>query len=203
MEFQYAPGATPLDPDEAAGLVPSHITTQGDLNAWEQANILLAERWVARQIKRDLLNEGFVRDLHRRMFDKTWRWAGTFRQSNKNIGVDWTQVAVKLRNLLDNTRFQIDHAVFEADELVVRFHHQLVWVHAFPNGNGRHARLMADVLAQPDTPRSRAAADSATGRSRRTRRRIARASSDTDIGDSAASLPARSGVLTGGPGQRT
>ena len=148
MEFQYAPGATPLDPDEGAGLVPSHITTQADLNAWEQANILQAVRWVARQKKRDLLTEGFVRDLHRRMFDQTWKWAGTFRQSNKNIGVDWTQVAVKLRNLLDNTRFQIDHKVFEPDELVVRFHHQLVWVHAFPNGNGRHARLMADVLAQ-------------------------------------------------------
>lgn len=148
MEFQYAPGATPLDPDEAAGLVPSHITTQADLNAWEQANILQAVRWVARQKKRDLLTEGFVRDLHRRMFDQTWKWAGTFRQSNKNIGVDWTQVAVKLRNLLDNTRFQIDHKVFEPDELVVRLHHQLVWVHAFPNGNGRHARLMADVLAQ-------------------------------------------------------
>ena len=148
MEFQYAPGATPLDPDEAAGLVPSHITTQADLNAWEQANILQAVRWVARQKKRDLLTEGFVRDLHRRMFDQTWKWAGTFRQSNKNIGVYWTQVAVKLRNLLDNTRFQIDHKVFEPDELVVRFHHQLVWVHAFPNGNGRHARLMADVLAQ-------------------------------------------------------
>ena len=148
MEFQYAAGATPLDPDEAAGLVPSHITTQADLNAWEQANILQAVRWVARQKKRDLLTEGFVRDLHRRMFDQTWKWAGTFRQSNKKIGVDWTQVAVKLRNLLDNTRFQIDHKVFEPDELVVRFHHQLVWVHAFPNGNGRHARLMADVLAQ-------------------------------------------------------
>ena len=148
MEFQYAPGATPLDPDEATGLVPSHITTQADLNAWEQANILQAVRWVARQKKRDLLTEGFMRDLHRRMFDQTWKWAGTFRQSNKNIGVDWTQVAVKLRNLLDNTRFQIDHKVFEPDELVVRFHHQLVWVHAFPNGNGRHARLMADVLAQ-------------------------------------------------------
>ena len=148
MEFQYAPGATPLDPDEGAGLVPSHITTQADLNAWEQANILQAVRWVARQKKRDLLTEGFVRDLHRRMFDQTWKWAGTFRQSNKNIGVDRTQVAVKLLNLLDNTRFQIDHKVFEPDELVVRFHHQLVWVHAFPNGNGRHARLMADVLAQ-------------------------------------------------------
>jgi Fic-DOC domain mobile mystery protein B len=81
------------------------------------------------------------------MFDKTWQWAGTFRHSNKNIGVDWTQVAVKLRNLLDDTKYQIDHRVFDADEMAVRFHHQLVWIHAFPNGNGRHARLMADLLA--------------------------------------------------------
>jgi Fic-DOC domain mobile mystery protein B len=81
------------------------------------------------------------------MFDKTWQWAGTFRHSNKNIGVDWTQVAVKLRNLLDNTKYQIDNHAFDADEIAVRFHHQLVWIHAFPNGNGRHARLMADLLA--------------------------------------------------------
>jgi fido (protein-threonine AMPylation protein) len=106
VEFEYAPGATPLDLDEAAGLVPKHITHQGDLNAWEQANIFQANRWAARQTKRDLLDEGFVRDLHRQMFDKTWLWAGTFRKSNKNIGVDWTQVAVKLRDLLDNTRYQ-------------------------------------------------------------------------------------------------
>jgi Fic-DOC domain mobile mystery protein B len=80
------------------------------------------------------------------MFNKTWRWAGTFRSSNKNIGVDWTQVSVKLRELLDNTRYQIDREVFDADEIAVRFHHQLVWVHAFSNGNGRHARLMSDLL---------------------------------------------------------
>jgi len=146
MDFQYSPGATPLDPDEVAGLIPTHIATQGDLNAWEEANILQGARWVARQKKRDLLDEGFVRDLHRQMFDKTWRWAGTFRSTNKNIGVDWTQVAVRLRNLLDNTRYQIENQTFESDELAVRFHHQLVWIHAFPNGNGRHARLMADVL---------------------------------------------------------
>ena len=146
MEFQYAPGATPLDPDEAAGLVPVHITTQADLNAWEQANLVLGDRWAARQKKRELLDEGFVRDLHRQMFDRTWRWAGTFRQSNKNIGVDWPQVAVKLRDLLDNTRYQIENHVFNAEEVAVRFHHQLVLIHAFPNGNGRHARLMADLL---------------------------------------------------------
>lgn len=147
MEFHYAPGATPLDPDEAAGLVPTHITTQGDLNAWEQINIVQGDRWAARQKKRDLLDEGFIRDLHRQMFDKTWQWAGTFRKTNKNIGVDSTQVAVKLRNLLDNTKYQIENHVFDADELAVRFHHQLVWIHAFPNGNGRHSRLMADLLA--------------------------------------------------------
>lgn len=146
MEFQYAPGATPLDPDEAAGLVPVHITTQADLNAWEQANIVLGNRWAARQKKRELLDEGFVRDLHCQMFDRTWQWAGTYRKSNKNIGVDWTQVSVKLRNLLDNTRYQIENHVFNQDEVVVRFHHQLVLIHAFPNGNGRHARLMADLF---------------------------------------------------------
>lgn len=147
MDFVYPPGATPLDPDEAAGLIPIHITIQGDLNAWEQLNIVQGDRWAARQNKRELLDEGFVRDLHREMFNKTWRWAGTFRSSNKNIGVDWTQVSVKLRELLENTRYQIDRTVYEADEIAVRFHHQLVWVHAFPNGNGRHARLMSDLLA--------------------------------------------------------
>ena len=147
MEFQYPPGATPLDPDEAQGLVPTYITTQGDLNAWDQINLAQGERWAIRQIKRNLLDEGFIRELHRQMFAKTWRWAGTFRKSNKNIGVDWTQVSVKLRDLLDNTKYQVENHVFDADETAVRFHHQLVWIHAFPNGNGRHARLMADLLA--------------------------------------------------------
>ena len=146
MQLEYPAGATPLDPDEALGLVPAHIATQSDLNAWEEANIVQAEQWLRRSRKREVLEEGFVRDLHARMFDKTWKWAGTFRKSNKNIGVDWTQVAVKLRNLLDNTRYQIEQGSENIDELVVRMHHQLVWIHAFPNGNGRHARLMADVL---------------------------------------------------------
>ena len=146
MEFHYAPGATPLDPDEAAGLVPTHITTQGDLNAWEQINIVQGDRWAARQKKRDLLDEWFIRDLHRQMFDKTWQWAGTFRKTNKNIGVDSTQVAVKLRNLLDNTKYQIENRVFDADETAVRLHHPLERSHAVPNGNGRHARLTADLL---------------------------------------------------------
>lgn len=115
--FQDAAGATPLDPDEAAGLIPTHITSQGDLNAWEQNNILQGREWSrrARQLKRELLEESFVRDLHQRMFGDTWKWAGTFRSSDKNIGVPWECIAVQLRNLLDDTRYQRDHKVYEAD----------------------------------------------------------------------------------------
>jgi Fic-DOC domain mobile mystery protein B len=148
MAFSCSPGATPIDPDEAAGLLPRHITTQAELNAWEEANIVTAESWAFRQKKREVLEDGFVRELHRKMFNKTWRWAGTFRSSNQNIGVQWSQISARLHDLLANTRYQMAQHVFPADELAVRFHHQLVWVHPFPNGNGRHARLMADVLIQ-------------------------------------------------------
>jgi Fic-DOC domain mobile mystery protein B len=144
-----APGATALDPDEAQGLIPGHIHLQADLNIWEEANILEGQRWLLRQVKsgkRPMLQEDFVRELHRRMFDETWQWAGQFRRSDKNIGVEWPQIATRLRNLLDNTQFQIQASAFAPDELAIRFHHQLVWIHPFPNGNGRHARLLADAL---------------------------------------------------------
>lgn len=144
--FAYAPSATPLNPDEAAGLLARHITTQAELNEWEQANILEALHWVSKQGKRDLLEEVFVRELHRRMFSKTWKWAGQFRKTDKNIGVDWQQVPVQLRNLLADAKAQIEFKSYPADELVLRLHHRLVWIHPFANGNGRHARLLADLL---------------------------------------------------------
>lgn len=146
MDFAYAPGATPIDPDEALGLIPVHITTQADLNAWEEMNIVEGANWIKRQKITQSLNEGLVRELHHRMFNQTWLWAGTFRKSAKSIGIDWPQIAVALRNLLDNTTYQIEHQTMSIDEIAVRFHHQLVLIHAFPNGNGRHARLMADAL---------------------------------------------------------
>ncbi|RVU83653.1 mobile mystery protein B [Leucothrix sargassi] len=146
MIFEYPHGSTPLNADESAGLIPQHITIQSELNAWEEANIIEGERWAFRQKNAPLLTENFVRKLHKRMFDQTWKWAGTFRSSNKNIGVDWLQVSMQLRNLLDNTQYQLDNDVYPVHELAVRFHHQLVLIHPFPNGNGRHARLMADLL---------------------------------------------------------
>lgn len=146
IELELKPGQTPLDPDEVAGLKPRHIATQGELDEWEAQNILKASRWIARQKKLDVLNDHFCRELHVKMFDDTWKWAGTFRKSDKNIGCDWTQIAVNLRQLLDNVAYWLEHNVFPPEEIAVRFHHRLVWLHAFPNGNGRHARLMTDCL---------------------------------------------------------
>ena len=139
-------GQTPLDPDEKAGLIPRHIDTQGALNDWEQENILQATRWLRRAKVPEVLSEGFCRELHRRMFDKTWTWAGTFRTSDKNIGCDWTLVAVKVNQLLGNAKYWVENETFPPDETAARFHHALVWIHPFPNGNGRHSRMMADAL---------------------------------------------------------
>jgi Fic-DOC domain mobile mystery protein B len=147
VNLVYLPGATPLDADELACLIPKHITTQGELNEWEQLNILQSEAWARRQ-RRDILVETFVRQLHKHMFGETWSWAGSFRKSDKNIGVEWQQISVKLRDLLDDVHYQIERATYPPDEIAARFHHRLVAIHPFPNGNGRHARLMADLLIQ-------------------------------------------------------
>jgi Fic-DOC domain mobile mystery protein B len=146
MKITHAPGATPLDADEVAALVPTSISTQEELNAFEQANILDAETWALGRKRADVLNEKFVRDLHRRMFKQVWKWAGRYRKSDKNIGIPWPQIPVKLVELCSDVRYWIEHRTHGWDELAARFHHRLVSVHPFPNGNGRHSRLMTDVL---------------------------------------------------------
>ncbi len=147
VNLDYPPGATPLDADELACLIPKHITTQSELNEWEQLNILQGEAW-ARKQRKDILDEALVRQLHEKMFGETWSWAGAFRKSDKNIGVDWQHIGVRLRDLLNDVRYQIEHATYPPDEIATRFHHRLVVIHPFPNGNGRHARMMADLLVQ-------------------------------------------------------
>lgn len=147
VELDSPPGATPLDADELGSLIPGHITTQGELNEWEQLNIVHGENWARRQ-RKEIHNEAFVHQLHKQMFGETWKWAGEFRKSDKNIGVHWLMIGVELKKLLDDTHYQVAHASYPPDEIAVRFHHRLVAIHPFPNGNGRHARLMADLLVE-------------------------------------------------------
>jgi len=138
--------STPLTGDELAGLIPSWIIGRHELNEAEQDNILAAMLWAARQHRRNLLDERFLCELHKRMLGKVWRWAGVYRTTARNISVDAWQIRTELRLLLDDARFWIANNVYKPDELAVRFHHRLVWIHPFPNGNGRHSRLMADLL---------------------------------------------------------
>ena len=139
-------GATPLDPDEKEGLRFVHITSRGELDQLEQANIVEGLQWLKKQKSADILSEKFVRDLHKRLFGQVWKWAGTFRQTEKNIGIDPVQIAIQLRQLLDDTRYWIEQETYPPIELAARFHHKLVLIHPFPNGNGRHARIMADAI---------------------------------------------------------
>jgi Fic-DOC domain mobile mystery protein B len=138
--------STPLDEEEKEGLIPTHIALLSELNAAEQENILEAEIWAFQHKHKDILTEAFIRKLHKRMFGDVWRWAGKFRRTAKNIGIDAWQIAGELRLLLDDTRYWIDHQTYAPDEIAARFHHKLVWIHPFPNGNGRLARMMTDLL---------------------------------------------------------
>jgi Fic-DOC domain mobile mystery protein B len=141
----YPEGATPLDPNELGGLKYKHITTQGELDQLEQANIESALRWLNRQ-KAYVLTDDFAITLHKRLFGDVWNWAGTFRRTGKNIGVDPIRISVELRSLMGDAKYWADNKTYPPLEAAVRLHHRLVKIHPFPNGNGRHARIMADTV---------------------------------------------------------
>jgi Fic-DOC domain mobile mystery protein B len=146
IELEYPEGATPIDPDEAEGLLLTHVTTRGELDRWEQDNIVEALAWLGKTKPTDILKEQFIKELHRRMFGNVWKWAGQFRQSDKNIGGPWHQIPMSLRNLSDDMNLLIKLQEESPDLIAIRFHHRLVSIHPFSNGNGRHARLMTDLL---------------------------------------------------------
>ncbi len=137
--------ATPLAEEEKDDLIPTWITLRSELNEAEQANIVQGSEWALAR-RRNVLDERFLCRLHQRMFGQVWRWAGGFRHSARNIGVNAYRIPSELRQLVDDCRYWIDHESYEPDEIAVRFHHRLVQIHPFPNGNGRHARLATDLL---------------------------------------------------------
>ncbi|MBA8909917.1 mobile mystery protein B [Aminobacter ciceronei] len=146
IKLEYPEGATPLDPNELDGLKHKHITTQGELDELEQANIASGLRWLSRTRRKDVLTDDFAIELHRQLFGEVWGWAGAFRKTGKNIGVDPIQIGIQLRGLMDDARYWAEHKTYPPKEAAVRFHHRLVFIHPFSNGNGRHARIMADTV---------------------------------------------------------
>ena len=137
--------ATALSEEERDGLIPSYITLRNELNEAEQENIIAGQEWAITR-SRNVLDESFLNTLHQKMFGNVWRWAGKYRKSLKNIGVDAYRIPTELRLILDDCRYWIDRNTYAPDEIAARFHHKLVWIHLYPNGNGRHARLAADLL---------------------------------------------------------
>ena len=148
LEQEYDDGQTPLDEEEKEGLLIPTISTRGELDEFEQQNIEQAVLWsLNRNFKSGaVFSESFIRAVHKRMYGEVWGWAGEFRKTNKNIGVDWWQISPQLRYLLDDVTYWYTHDTYTPDELAIRFKHRLVAIHCFPNGNGRHSRLIADII---------------------------------------------------------
>ena len=141
-------GNTPLSPEELADLIPN-LASKEELNEWERENILRGREWAVgdRTSPTDMVSDEYVRKLHKKMFDETWKWAGDYRQTEQNIGVSVHEIRERLMALFGDTRYWIENGTYLPDEIAVRFHHRLVFIHPFPNGNGRHARLIADMIA--------------------------------------------------------
>jgi Fic-DOC domain mobile mystery protein B len=148
LKLDCPEGATRLDPNELDGLKHQHITMQGELNELEQANIITGLRWLERLRRPDVLTDAFALQLHKRLFGEVWDWGGKLRQTERNIGIDPLHIAVQLRACVDDVRFWFKHETYSPMEATLRFHHRLTVIHPFPNGNGRHARIMADTLLE-------------------------------------------------------
>lgn len=148
LDLYYSEGQTPLDEDEKDGLLIKTITTRGELDEFEQLGVERANEWLLnrRLDVSKILTENFVKELHKRMFNDIWEWAGEYRKTNKNIGVDKFIIGIELKKLLDDCLFWIEKNTFSEDEIAIRLSHRMVLIHPFANGNGRHSRLIADVL---------------------------------------------------------
>ncbi len=148
LELEYLSGQTPLDEDEKEGIKIPSIATRAELDEFEQQNIEEAIQWLlGKSFKASIiLSEKFVCDLHKKMFGEVWSWAGKFRKTDKNLGIDKWQIPTELKTLCDDTLFWIENETFSPDEISIRFKHRIVSIHCFPNGNGRHSRLMADLI---------------------------------------------------------
>ena len=150
LDLDYIDGQTPREGDEKEGVLIPTIATRGELDEFEQQNIEQAVQWsLGRSLKAEnVFTEEFIRALHKRMYGNVWAWAGEFRKTNKNIGVDKWEIPTALRQLLDDVKYWYENKTYNPDELTIRFKHRLVSIHCFANGNGRHSRLMADIVIE-------------------------------------------------------
>jgi Fic-DOC domain mobile mystery protein B len=148
--FQEPEDATPLAPQERDALLQTWITDRDDLNEAEQENIVKGAAWAGRRRGKpvDLLNEDFAKSLHKQMFGEVWQWAGSYRQTERNIGIEAFRIPSETPAMFDDMRYWVEHKTYSPDEIAVRLHHRLTAIHPWPNGNGRHARLIADLLIQ-------------------------------------------------------
>jgi len=148
LDLHYEKGQTPIDEEELEDLLLPTISTRGELDEFEQSNIEKAIEWslkISLSIN-EVLSIDFIKELHSRMFSEVWGWAGSFRRSNKNIGVDKYLIGQELFKLTEDCKYWIVNKTYPEDEIAIRYKFRMVSIHPFPNGNGRHSRISGDIL---------------------------------------------------------
>lgn len=148
LDLEYTNGQSLISEEEKEDILIPTISTRGELDEFEQANIEKAVEWSMKRrfSMNEVLSVAFTEELHKRMFSEVWGWAGSFRRTNKSIGVDKYQIEQELYKLLDDCMFWISNNVYTEDETAIRYKYRMVSIHPFPNGNGRHSRICGDIL---------------------------------------------------------
>ena len=144
--------STPLTDEERQGLrLP--VLTRSELNRAEADNISQAMTWLffsQRRLRSEtVMRETWLQQLHRRMYNQVWTWAGRYRTTERNLGVPYWRIRMDMRDLEADVRAWLADTTagrFSHDECALRFGYRLVVIHPFPNGNGRWSRLASDAL---------------------------------------------------------
>jgi Fic-DOC domain mobile mystery protein B len=143
-------------PFDGSGLKIKSIKTRRQLNEAEFESILrVTKKYLMSKPSQKLapFTFGWLLELHREILGSIWSWAGEIRTTQKNIGVSANIVTAELGVIA----IESEKRHSETGDLVIataaEFHHRAVWVHPFEDGNGRWARLLANIwLMQHDQP---------------------------------------------------
>ena len=143
-------GATPGG--DTSGLLLEHLSTTTARNAAETEAISRAyDKYVFRARRKkqgtEWLTDDFIRRVHADMLGTIWEWAGKYRQTKFNLGVDPHLIREQIKLFTEDFLYwNGTESTMSVIEIAARIQHRLTNIHPFTNGNGRHARLITDIF---------------------------------------------------------
>lgn len=145
-------GRTSLTVQDLQGLKLPFVKTRAQLSAVEGPNIVSGKQATLTSRKSrvpNMLSVEYLRELHSRMFNDVWDWAAQIPSTElqNEFAASVPGIRPQLSILYaDAIEYWLNDKRMTPEEFAVRVHHRVVKIHPFRNGNGRHSRLLADLL---------------------------------------------------------